>query len=152
MKEIKPGYYASMHEIVAELKAKIPGEPKTINLHSDGFDICFDYHSFSKNYIVTMFHGVSIKMEGLDLAMGLGFKESEILLGPAPIVALLMAIIERYTALYVYTDSIQNQLVGDVRSPLLGLVPAKSRYGDMTYVTYKQPQFFLLSRSNIQTV
>ena len=41
--KLKPGYYSSMSEKVAELNAKIPIEPNTINLHSDGFNICFDY-------------------------------------------------------------------------------------------------------------
>ena len=40
MKQIKPSYYSSVHEMVAELNAKIPTGPKTINLHSNGFDIC----------------------------------------------------------------------------------------------------------------
>ena len=35
MKEIKSSYYSSMPEMVAELNAKIPAEPKTINLRSD---------------------------------------------------------------------------------------------------------------------
>ena len=63
-----------------------------------------------------------------------------------------MANIKRYTALYVYTDITQNQLMGDVRAPLLRAVPVKSRYADTTCVTYEQPQFVPLSRSNIQTV
>ena len=45
-----------------------------------------------------------------------------------------------------------SESVGDVRAPFLRLVPVKSRYGDTTCVTYEQPQFFPLSRSNIQTV
>ena len=54
--------------MVAELNAKIPpAAPKTINFHSDGSDICFDYDFFSSKSIVTMSHGVSIKMEGSDL-------------------------------------------------------------------------------------
>ena len=69
VKEIKPGYYWSMSEMVAELNAKTPAEPKTINLLSDGFDIRFDYESFSKKSVVTMSHGVSINMDGSDLAM-----------------------------------------------------------------------------------
>ena len=43
-----------------------------------------------------------------------------------------MANMKRYTALYVYTDIIQNQLVGDVGTPLLQVVPVKSRYEDAT--------------------
>ena len=63
MKEIKSGYYSSMTEMVAELNLKIPAESKTINLHSDGFDIFFDSDSFSNKSTVTMSHGISIKME-----------------------------------------------------------------------------------------
>ena len=90
IKEIKPGYYSSMHEMVAELNAKIPVEPKTINLHLNGFDIPFDYDSFSNKSVMTMPHGVSIKMEELYLALRLGFTKNEILCGPAPIVSPFM--------------------------------------------------------------
>ena len=41
MKEIKPDYYSSMPEMFAEPNTKIPAGPNAINLHSDGFDICF---------------------------------------------------------------------------------------------------------------
>ena len=139
MKEIKPGCYLSMSGMVAELNAKTPTKPKIIDLHSDGFDIRFDYDSFSSKSIVTMSHGVSIKMEGSDLAIRLEFKEYEILRGPTPIESPFTTNMERYTALYVYTDFIQNLLVGDVRAPLLRVVPVKSRYGDTTCVTYEQP-------------
>ena len=108
MKEIKADYYSSMPEMVAEMNAKVLAEHKAINLHLDDVDICFDYHSFSSNSIVTMSHGVSIKMEGSDLAMRLGFKENEILRGLKPIASLFMVNIKPYTALYVYTDIIQN--------------------------------------------
>ena len=57
-----------MPEIVAELNAKIPVEPKTINLHTDGFGICFYYDSFSSESIMTMSHGVS-KINGFGYAI-----------------------------------------------------------------------------------
>ena len=69
MKEIKHGYYSSMLEMVAELNAKIPTGPDTINLHSNGFHIRFDYDPLSNRTIMTFSHGVSIKMEGSDLPM-----------------------------------------------------------------------------------
>ena len=80
-----------MSEIIAELNAKIPAEPKNINLHLNGFDIRFDYGFFSNKSVVIMFHGVSIKMEGLDWAMQLGFNEKETFRGPSPFVSLFMA-------------------------------------------------------------
>ena len=99
-----------------------------------------------------MSHGIPMKMEGSDLGVRLGFKVNEILGGPIPILSLFMENMERYTALYACTDIIQNQLVGDVRTPLLQVVPVKSRYGETTCVTYEKPQFLPLNRSNIQTV
>ena len=46
----------------AELNGKIPTQLRTITLHSDSFNIRFE--SFSNKSIVTLSHGVSIKMEG----------------------------------------------------------------------------------------
>ena len=100
-----------MPEMVTKLNAKIPTGPDTINLHSDGFDIRFDYDSFSNKTIVAMSHGGSIKMKGSDLAMQMGFKENEILRGSTLTVSPFMTNKKRYTALYVYKDIIQNQWV-----------------------------------------
>ena len=49
--------------------------------------------------------------------MRLGFKENEILRGSTPIISPFMTNMEQNTALRVYTDIIQNQLVGHVRAP-----------------------------------
>ena len=116
IKEIRPGYYWSMLEMFAELNGKIATRLKTISLHLDSFNIRFD--SFSNKSVVTMSHGVSIKIEGSDLAMQKGFKKNETLRGSAPIVSLFMTNMKRYTGLYVSTNVIQNQVVG-VRAPLL---------------------------------
>ena len=91
-------------------------------------------------------------MEGADLATWLEFKENETLRRPTPTVSPFMPNMERYTKLYAYSDIIQNQLVGDVRVPLLWVVPVKSRYGETICVTFEQHQFLPLSRSNIHTV
>ena len=116
IKEIRPGYYWSMLEMFAELNGKIATRLKTISLHSDSFNIRFD--SFSNKSVVTMPHGVSIKIEGSDLAMQKGFKKNETLPGSTPIVSLFMTNMKRYTGLYVSTNVIQNKVVG-VRAPLL---------------------------------
>ena len=116
IKEIRPGYYWSMLEMFAELNGKIATRLKTISLHLDSFNIRFD--SFSNKSVVTMSHGVSIKIEGSDLAMQKGFKKNETLPGSTPIVSLFMTNMKRYTGLYVSTNVIQNKVVG-VRAPLL---------------------------------
>ena len=65
MKKMKPGCYQSISELVVELNAMIPAEPKTINLYLDGFDIRFDYDSFSNKSIVTTFYGVLDYVSGI---------------------------------------------------------------------------------------
>ena len=44
-----------------------------------------------------------------------------------------------YHTCYIYTDIVQNQLLGDVKAPLLRLVPVKE--GKLTYVHYDRPHF-----------
>ena len=84
MKEIKPGYYSIMPEMVAQ--------QKTINLHSDGLGIRFMIpFPTSLLWLCLNRYGVSIKMEESDLTMQLGFKQNEILLGPTSIASPFMA-------------------------------------------------------------
>ena len=44
--------------MVAELNTKITAKPKTTNFHLDGFDIRFNYDSFSSKSILAMPDGV----------------------------------------------------------------------------------------------
>ena len=118
MKEIKPDYL-SMPEMVAELNAKIPAEPKTINLHLDGFNIS---------------HGASIKMEGSDLAMWFGFKENEILCGLTPCIS----VYGKYGT--IYNIICQYSYHSESVSRWCKSIPysVKSIYGDKTCVAYEQ--------------
>ena len=72
MKEIISDYYSSMPDMVAEMNTKMPAEPKTINSHSNGFDIRFDYDSFSSNSIVTISWSINKSGEiGLGYVIGI---------------------------------------------------------------------------------
>ena len=51
---------------------------------------------------------------------------------------------------HVYTDAVQNQLVGDVKAPLIQVVPVKD--GNVTYVHYNKPNFLPISSCNISFV
>ena len=152
MKEVKPGYYSSVSELIAELNSKLPSREIDKKIGSSLYKMRFDYDQYSNKTSVTIPEEVYLVMEGSGLAMRLRFKESEILRGPGIITSKYMCNMDRYSSLYVYTDIIQNQLVGDVRAPLLRVVPVTSKYGEVTCVTYEQPHFLPLSRSNIQTI
>ena len=62
--------------------------------------------TFLISLIVTISHGVSIKMDASDLVFRLGFKKNETLRVPTAIASPFMANMERYAFFYVYTDII----------------------------------------------
>ena len=51
---------------------------------------------------------------------------------------------------YNYTDIAQNQLVGDVKAPLLRVVLVKEE--KLTYVHYDRAHFLPINRGNISTI
>ena len=57
-----------------------------------------------------------------------------------------------YNSIYIYTDIIENQNVGDYKVPLLRIIPVTSKYGEVCCVKYDKPHFFPLSRNRIQTI
>ena len=54
--------------------------------------------------------------------------------------------------IFVYTDIIQNQSVGDYKAPLLRIVPVEKGWGEVCCVKYEKPYFFPLSRSRISDI
>ena len=55
----KTVYFFSTTATAAELNVKTSAEPKTINLHSNGFSFRFHYDSFSNKSTVTLSHDIN---------------------------------------------------------------------------------------------
>ena len=51
---------------------------------------------------------------------------------------------------YINSDIVQNHLAGDVKAPLLRVVPVKER--KFTYVHYDRPEFLPINRSNTSDI
>ena len=60
--------------------------------------------------------------------------------------------VNKYNAIYVYTDIIQNQTTGDVKAPLLRVVPVTSKYGTVSCIHYDRPHYLPLNRKDIHTI
>jgi hypothetical protein len=54
--------------------------------------------------------------------------------------------------LYVYTDLITHQFVGDIKAPLLRIVSVDSESGDETNVLFNTLHYFPLLKKNFQTI
>ncbi|GBM86818.1 hypothetical protein AVEN_47494-1 [Araneus ventricosus] len=57
-----------------------------------------------------------------------------------------------YRALFLYTDIVEPQIVGDVFAPLLRIVNVTGSDGEMVCVQYDRPHYIPLSRKIIDTI
>ncbi|GBM92355.1 hypothetical protein AVEN_9196-1 [Araneus ventricosus] len=57
-----------------------------------------------------------------------------------------------YRVLFLYTEIIESQTVGDVFTPLLRIVNVTGSDGEMVYVRYDRPYYIPLSRKLIDTI
>lgn len=56
------------------------------------------------------------------------------------------------TEVFVYTDVISNQFVGDTLSPLLRIIPCMTEKSDQIVKTYQRPLYFPLRKHFIETI
>lgn len=59
---------------------------------------------------------------------------------------------EDYKLLYIYSDIVENQILGDVVAPLLRVIPVKGKDGDMIHEVFDRPHYIPLSRKSFQTI
>ena len=91
-----------------------------------------------------------LNFNNCDIGYCLGHQPDEVLSAAKRHTSQNIAKSDLYYTCYVYTDIVQNQLVGDVKAPLLGVIPVKE--GKLTYVHYDRQHFFPINRSNIAVV
>ena len=139
--DVSEGYYPSIQKLVEEISA------------NDDFlnPIKFEYNTLNQKVKINIPENVKLKLNGSDVARCLGFEGSEIL-REGTISSTSVSTVNAYRSIYVYTDIIENQYVGDVKVPLLRVIPVTSQHGDNVCVKYDRPYFYNLSRSRIQTI
>ena len=91
-----------------------------------------------------------LNFNNCDIGYCLGHQPDEVLSAAKRHTSQNIAKSDLYYTCYVYTDIVQNQLVGDVKAPLLRVVLVKE--GKLTYVHYDRQHFFPINRSNIAVV
>ncbi|GBN09809.1 hypothetical protein AVEN_224484-1 [Araneus ventricosus] len=57
-----------------------------------------------------------------------------------------------YRVLFLYTEIVESQTVGDVFAPLFRIVNVTGSDGEMVYVQYDRPYYISLSRKIIDTI
>ena len=97
-----------------------------------------------------MVENCRLDLNNSDVGYYLGYHADEVLSAAKCHTSQNIAKWDLYHTCYIYTDIVHNQLVGDVKAPLLRAVPVKE--GKLTYVHYDRQHFFPINRSNIAVV
>lgn len=149
--QISPGYYKDINEVISALKkTEEYDEDKDIN------SIQYIVDHTSKRVYIGLKEHCEIDFNNSDIAKCLGFKPTRRIInepGKVRISSDSMFNVDRmYDSIYVYTDIIENQVVGNYKVPLLRVVPVKSKFGETDWVHYDKPHFLKLSREGIDNI
>lgn len=60
--------------------------------------------------------------------------------------------LKKLELMYIYTDIIQWQQVGDIEAPLLGTVPVQGKLGDQLFWAFSPPYYIPLNQHKIDTI
>ncbi len=136
---IPEGYYHTPDEVLAKITPLIE--------HSDKIRI--KYNKYLQKVIVRTVEGVSITFVER-LGHLFGFNKAMAITGieKAPHVVDMKQI----HTLFVYTDIIEYNIVGDTRAPLLRNVSVEGEYGDIITKTYDSPHYVPLKQKFLNTV
>ena len=56
------------------------------------------------------------------------------------------------TTMFVNTDIVKSQIVGDVQCPLIGVVPLKTKERDVCFFAFSHPSFVRMERNKISEI
>ena len=141
--KIPPGYYETVEEILYELRKTLP--PHILK------DVHMYVKSQSRKLVINCGNGASIKFNET-LARMLGFEESKLIrkdtYGTFPV-----DIHRGFYTLYVYTDIVSTQYVGDTLAPLLRTVEVDhTNVGGMVCKTFNSPHYVPVKLRDIETL
>ena len=140
---VPPGYYSNIEKLL-EMLHRLE--------HEDNIrPIEFKYETHSRHVNVNFPKQCKLKFLDSDIARCLGFKAQRIVV-EGECVSYIISSIEANKVIYVYTDIIQNQHVGQFKVPLLRVIPVTSKYGEIDCMQYDRPHFISLNQNDVQTI
>lgn len=142
---MKEGYYPSANEIIQGIKEVI--DDKTAK---DSIDLQYD--RITRRFTVTPTNGYSIMFD-TGLAVLLGFETPmTVMIKKKTTAPFVMNLEAGLTSLYVYSDVIEAQIVGDSMVPLLRIINLEGKDGDIISKTFQDPPFYPISRKTIDRI
>ena len=110
----------------------------------------YSYHPITQKVYTNSVENCRLGFNNSDVGYCLGYHPHEVLSAAKHDASQNIAKLDLYHTCHIYTDIVQNQLVGDIKAWLLRVLPVKE--GKLTYVHYDRPHFLLINRSNISVI
>ena len=60
--------------------------------------------------------------------------------------------IDEFSTIYLYTDIIKYQIVGDTQAPLLGTLPVQGKHGEQVYWSFNTNYYMPVNKTSISTI
>lgn len=139
---IPVGYYTTVDDLINQIKQGLQNDGIT------GISLKFD--DISHKVTITLDKGKKLYFEN-DLGVILGFGK-EVILSKSITAPYVSDLDVGLQSLFVYLNIVDSQIVGDVRAPLLRIVPAQGRDGEIITINYNNPQFLPLATKEFETL
>ena len=139
---IPEGHYENVQDIIKLLQNQEDGDPRPTT---------YSYDDTTKRVTILNSTNCIIDLENTDIATCLGFSPRTYIVDKK-VESFAISKLNMHDSVYVYTDIIENQNVGDYMVPLLRVVPVRSKFGELNWIHYDQPHYLNLSRGNITSI
>ncbi|CAB4044432.1 Hypothetical predicted protein [Paramuricea clavata] len=110
----------------------------------------FSYNRSSRKVLIDVKHGTNVWFPG-ELATVLGFNQDTIIekKTSSPYAADING---GFSSMYVYTDIVDAQFVGDVKVSLLRIVNIEGEYGNTVHTSFRNLQYVPVKVNSFETI
>ena len=137
------GYYPTIREFVAAVN-------KTLKTDTNG-DAWLTHNQITRKMTVHVENKAKLVFTGL-LASMIGFDKKEVLITKNTEAALSVDLEAGFHAMYLYTDIVEPQLVGDNKVSLLKVIRSAGQFGEDVSVSFPNLQYVPVNVKSFETV
>ena len=143
MSIIPHGYYPTVKEFVSAVN-------KTLKTDANG-DIWLTYNHLTRKMTAHVRNKARLGLTGRFASM-VGFDKKEVMITKNTEAPLPVDLEAGFHAMYLYTDIVEPQLVGDSKVSLLKVVKCSGEFGDNVSVNFPNLQYVPVSVKSFETV
>ena len=137
---LKETQYSSIEQLTKVLNAGMSKETQT--------NVKFSYNRSSRKVSVDVKHDTTVWFTG-ELATVLGFDQDTLIEKKTPYPADING---GFSSMYVYTDIVDAQFVGDVKVPVLRIVNIEGEYGNTVHASFRNLQYVPVKVNSFETI